>query len=92
MWLLFSSLNSGFCPVSNSTTRRGKTVAVLALENKPKYWLDNAAGGEVVLHRTKARPKPGLLGTSGKMEKMKEVEKEVMFEELEEGFMGSLVW
>lgn len=46
----------------------------------------------MVLQRTKARPKPGLVGLSGKMEKMKEVEKEVMFVEEGEGLsMGSLV-
>lgn len=48
----------------------------------------------MVLQRTKARPKPGLVGLSGRMEKMKEVEKEVMFvEELRgEGLsMGSFV-
>lgn len=46
----------------------------------------------MVLQRTKARPKPGLVGLSGKMEKMKEVEKEVMFVEEDEGLsMGSFV-
>ena len=45
----------------------------------------------MVLQRTKARPKPGLVGLSGKTEKMKEVEKEVMFVEEGEGFMGSFV-
>lgn len=46
----------------------------------------------MVLQRTKARPKPGLVGLSGRTEKMKEVEKEVMFVEEDEGLsMGSFV-
>jgi len=53
-----------------------------------------APGGSVVLQRTKARPKPGLVVISGKTEKTKEVENEVMEEdeELEDGFvMGTFV-
>lgn len=73
--------------MSNSTARRGETVGVVAFVNKPKNWLESALGGEVVLQRTKARPKPGLVALCGNTEKMKEVEKEEMFEELEEGFI-----
>ena len=45
----------------------------------------------MVWQRTKAMPKPGLVGLSCKTEKMKEVEKEVMFVEEGECFIGSFV-
>lgn len=80
--------------MSNSTATRGKKVGEVALVNRPKYWLAMAPGGSVVLQRTKARPKPGLVVISGKTEKTKEVENEVMEEdeELEDGFvMGTFV-
>ena len=66
--------------MSNSTATRGKTEGEVALVNRPKYWLARAPGGLVVLQRTKARPKPGLVEICGKMEKTKEVEKEEMEE------------
>lgn len=91
MWLSSMSLNSGLRPVSNSTARSGNTVGVVAFVNKPKYWLESALGGVVVLQRTKARPNPGLLVIGGNTEKMKEVEKEEMFAELEKDFMGTFV-
>ena len=90
MWLSSMSLNSGLRPVSNSTATRGKTEGEVALVNRPKYWLAMAPGGSVVLERTKARPKPGLVEICGKMEKTKEVEKEEMEEELLEVFVLSM--
>ena len=57
----------------------------------PKYWLARAPGGEVELERTKQRPKPGLLESSGKTEKTKDVEKEERVEELEVGIMERVV-
>ena len=80
--------------MSNSTATRGKKVGEVALVNRPKYWLARAPGGSVVLQRTKARPKPGLVGICGKTEKTKEVENEAMDkdEELEAVFaMGTFV-
>lgn len=69
--------------MSNSTAMRGKREGEIGFLNRPKYWLASAPGGEVVLQRTKARPKPGLVAICGKMEKTKEVENEEMVEEFE---------
>lgn len=91
MWFPSGSLNSGFCPVSNSTASSGATKGTVALVKSPKYWLARAFGGEVELERTKQRPKPGLEAMSGRIEKTKEVEKEVREEELEVGLMASFV-
>lgn len=49
----------------------------MAVEKRPKYCPARASGGEVEAERTKARPKPGLVEISRRMEKMNWVEKEV---------------
>lgn len=59
------------------------TVALLKI---PKYCPGSAPGGEVELERTKARPKPGLVLISGRIEKTNEVENDEMFEA--ESFIG----
>lgn len=63
----------------------------MAFVKIPKYWLAKAPGGEVELERTKQRPNPGLLESSGKTEKTKAVEKEERDEEFEVDFMERVV-
>lgn len=64
----------------------------MELVKRPKYWPAMTPGGEVELERTKAKPKPGLVATSSKIENTNEVEKEEIVEEFEVGFIISFVW